>query len=165
MKANIFLVTLLLIILGGCTSPQSDQLTQQEKEQIKNEIKSVSDSIFEKTKRLDTTVIAQYYSPHLVVVRDTLLFNYQAWNKGWADYMNYIATFNWTPIHWECIIIAKDLAISSLVGKMEYTLKSGDKNTIDPIGYAYVWKKIDGQWKIIYENYSGVHVTQTADNK
>ena len=138
---------------------------QQQNDQIKNEIKAVSDSIFEKAIRLDKDVISQYYSPHLVVVRDTLLFDYQAWNKGWADFMNYTSTFKWTPVHWECIIIAKDLAISSLVGKMEYMMKSGDKTTIDPIGWAHVWKKVDGQWKIIYENYSGIHVMQKAEQK
>lgn len=154
------LIAALLFSIFSCTSPQSDGLTQQQKEQIRNEIKALSDSIFEKAKRLDKTVITQYYSPHLVVVRDTLLFNYQAWNKAWADYMNYLSSFNWVPMHFECVIISKDLATSSYVGKMEYTLKTGDKTSIDPIGWAYVWKKTGGQWKIIYENYSGVHVTQ-----
>jgi hypothetical protein len=164
MKTNIFIATLMLFIFG-CTMHQTEQLTQQQNDQIKNEIKAISDSIFEKAERLDTNVISQYYSPHLVVVRDTLLFDYQAWKKGWTDFMNYTSTFKWTPVHWECIIIAKDLAISSLVGKMEYIMKSRDKTTIDPIGWAHIWKKVDGQWKIIYENYSGIHVTEKADKK
>lgn len=159
MKTSIFIATLLFCILG-CTSQKSDQLVQLQNDQIKKEIKAVSDSIFAKANKLDTDVISQYYSPHLVVVRDTLVFDYQAWKKAWADFMNYASSVNWTPSKWECIIIAKDFAISSCVGKFEYTLKSGDKTTIDPIGWAYVWKKIDGQWKIIYENYSGVHETQ-----
>ena len=159
------MIAALLISIFSCATLQGDQLTQQQKDQIKNEIKAASDSIFEKAKRLDKTVITQYYSPHLVVVRDTLLFNYQAWNRAWADYMSYITTFNWVPMHYECIIITKDLASSSYIGKLEYTLKTGDKTSIDPIGWAYVWKKTDGHWKIIYENYSGIHEMQMADKK
>ena len=155
----------LLLIIPGCTSQQTDQLTQQQSDQIRKEIKAVSDSIFARANKLDTDVISKYYSPHLVVVRDTLLFDYQTWKKGWADFMNYASAINWTPSKWECIIIAQDFAISSFVGKFEYTMKSGDKTTINPIGWAHVWKKIDGKWKIIYENYSGIHVTQKAAEK
>jgi hypothetical protein len=79
--------------------------------------------------------------------------------------MTYASVVNWTPYKWECVIIAKDLAISSFIGKFDYIMKSGDKTTIDPIGWAYVWKKIDGQWKVIYENYSGIHVIQKANQK
>jgi ketosteroid isomerase-like protein len=138
-------------------------LTQQQKNQIKRELKNVLASIFTKAEMLDSDVISQYYSPLLVVVRDTQLFDYQAWKKAWADFMNYTSTFKWTTAQWECIIISNDLAISSLVGKMEYLIKSGEKTTIDPIGWAHVWKKVDGQWKIIYENYSGIHVTEKVD--
>ena len=145
------------------TFQQNDELTQQQKDQIKSEIKVVCDSIFEKAVKLDPDVISQYYSPNLVVVRDTLLFDYQAWKKGWAEFMDNTSTFKWTTVSWECIIISKDFAISSLVGKMEYIMKSGEETTIDPIGWAYVWKKVHDQWKIIYENYSGIHVIQKAD--
>jgi len=140
-------------------------LNWRQKKQIEREVKSVLDSIFEKASRLDTDVISQYYSPHLVVVRDTSIFDFQAWNKAWIDFMNYTSSFKWTAAHWDCIVITNDFVVSSLVGKMEYLMKSGEKTTIDPISWAYVLKKIDGQWKIIYENYSGIHVTQKAEQK
>jgi hypothetical protein len=147
------------------TIGQTNRLTKQQKDQIKSEIKKVIDSIFTKAEMLDTDVISQYYSPHLVVVRDIQLFDYQAWKKGWADFMSYTSNFKWTTSHWECIVISKDLAISSLVGRMEYIMKSGEMTTIDPIGWAHVWKEVDGQWRVIYENYSGIHVTQKAEQK
>jgi ketosteroid isomerase-like protein len=147
------------------TIEQTDQLKSQQIDQIKSEIRKVVDSIFAKSEMLDADAISQYYSPHLVVVRDTQIFDYLTWKKAWADFMNYTSTFKWKTAHWECIIIAKDLAISTLVGKMEYIMKSGEKTTIDPIGWAHVWKEVDGQWKVIYENYSGIHVTKKAEKK
>ena len=140
MKTSIFF-TFLLFCIFGCTSQQTEQLTQKQNDQIKKEIKAVADSIFAKANKLDTDVISQYYSPHLVVVRDTLVFDYQAWKKAWADFMNYASFVNLTPSKWECLIIAKDFAISSFVGKFEYTMKSGDKTTINPMGWAYVGKR------------------------
>ena len=57
MKANIFVAALLLFCLG-CTSQQSDQLTQQQKDQIKSEVKAVGDSIIAKWERLDAGGLA-----------------------------------------------------------------------------------------------------------
>ena len=62
--------------------------------------------------------------------------------------------------------LLKDLAITTWVGKMEYVAKSGDKTTTDPIAYTGVFKKIDGQWKVIYEHASARgEVTEKAGKK
>jgi ketosteroid isomerase-like protein len=165
MKVNIFITSLLFFIVVGCTSKQSDQLTQQQKDQIKSEVKTVIDSIFAKFARLDVVGALQYYSPELVVVRDTSLMPYQTIKKFWIDIDNSIATVKWTTVHWECIVLTKDFVISSWIGKMEFLTKSGDKVTCDPQGYTDVLKKVDGQWKDIYEHSSGILVTQKADKE
>ena len=67
MKAKI-LIAVALLFCFGCTSQQSEQLTQQEKDQIKSEAKAVLDSIFAKGEKLDVEGALQYYSPELVVV-------------------------------------------------------------------------------------------------
>ena len=81
------IIVVLLLFIFGFSKQQSDLLAQQQNEQIKKEIKALSDSIFARANKLDTEVISLYYSPHLVVVRDTLLFDYKAWKKAWADFM------------------------------------------------------------------------------
>ena len=138
-------------------------LTRQQKNQIESEVKTVLESIFKNSIRLDVDGALQYYSPEMVVVRGALLFDYQAWKKAWTDFFNSTSAFKWTTVHWECIVISEDLVTCSLVGKMEYVMKSGEKTMIDPLGWAHVCKKVDGKWKVIYENYSGIHVTQKAD--
>ena len=52
MKVNIFGAALLLFCLG-CTTQDSNQLSPQEKDQIRNEVKAVADSIWAKWEELD----------------------------------------------------------------------------------------------------------------
>ena len=164
MKANIF-VAALFVSFFGCTSQQSDQLTQQQKDQIKKEVKVPLDSIFAKWGGLDVEGALQYYSPELVVVGDSSLMDYQVSKKGWMDFATSAATAKWTVVRLEFIVLTKDLVISAWVGKMELLLKSGDKTTIDPLGYTDVFKKVGGQWKVIYEHASGIPVTEKAGKK
>jgi hypothetical protein len=164
MKANIFVAALLLLCLG-CTSQQSDRLTQQQKDQIKSEVKAVFDSVFAKGEMLDADGALQYYSPELVAVDNSSLIDYPAYKKKWIDFNNSAATVKWTTVRWEFIVLTKDLVISAWVGKMVFLLKSGDKTTIDPQGYTDVCRKVGGHWKVIYEHASGIPVTQKAGNK
>jgi hypothetical protein len=164
MKANILVAALVLFFLG-CTSQQSEKLTQQQKEQIKGEAKVALDSIFAKWGRLDVEGALQYYSPELLVVGDSSLINYEASKKGWMDFASSAATAKWTAVRWEFIVLTKDLVISAWMGKVELLLKSGDKITVDPQGYTDVCKRVGGQWKVIYEHPSGTAVTQKADKK
>ena len=55
---------------------------------------------------------------------------------------------------------------SVLTGQvLEMTFKSGDKMKEDPDVYTWIFKKIDGQWKVIYSHESGVPVMQKATTK
>jgi len=145
MKASIPVAALLFFCLG-CTSQQSEQLTQQQKEQIKGEAKVAIDSIFAKWGRLDVEGASQYYSPELLVVGDSSLINYEVSKKGWLNFASSAATARWTAVRWESIVLTKDLVISTWMGKAEVLLKSGDKITVDPQGYTDVSKKTGGQW-------------------
>jgi hypothetical protein len=164
MKANIFVAALLLLIVG-CTLQQSDQLTQQQKEQIKSEVKVVMDSIIGKWQRLDVEGAVQYYSPEMVAVGDSSIIDYQAYKKLWLDMPKYIGTAKWTTTQWEFMVLSKDLVVSAAVGKLELFMKSGDKVTANPKIYTDIWKKVGDQWKVIYEHGSGTPVMQKAGKK
>ena len=165
MKAKFLFTILMLFILVGCTSQQSDQLTQQQKEQIKSEVKAVSDSITARWVGLDAEGALQYYSPDLVHVYDSLRLDFQAYKKGWIDLNNSITTIKVTPIREDYIVLTKDLVISTWVGKDEYNMKSGDKIIGDPLTYTLVFKNIAGQWKVLYSHASVIPVTQKAEKK
>ena len=167
MKANIFVAALLLCCLG-CTSQQSDQLTQQQKDQIKNEVKTVGDSIIAKFERLDGEAGFQFYadSPDWEMFNaDGSQYDYQMTKKVMLDFPNYATSYKWTTTRQDFIFVTKDIVICAWVGKDETLLKSGDKVTYDPHAYTMVFKKIAGQWKAIYSHDSGIAVTQKAAKK
>ncbi len=165
MKARI-LLALALLFCFGCTSQDTKQLSQQERDQIKTEVKAAVDDIVVKLDNLDAEGALQHYSPELVHVADGSQNDYQTYKKGWIDVNNSAASWKLVPIHEEIMVLTKNLAITTWVGKMEYVAKSGDKTTTDPQAYTDLFKKIDGQWKVIYEHASaGGEVTEKAGEK
>jgi len=153
MKATI-LIAVALLFCFGCTSQETKQLSQQEKDRIKTEVKAAVDDIVVKLDNLDAEGALQHYSPELVHVADGSQNDYRTYKKGWVGVNNSATSWKLVPVHEEIMILTKDLAITTWVGKMEYVAKSGDKTTTHPIAYTDVFEKIDGQWKVIYEHAS-----------
>ena len=165
MKTRI-LIAVALLFCFGCTSQETNQLSQQEKDRIKAEVKAAADDIVVKLDNLDAEGALQHYSPELVHVADGSQNDYRTYKKGWVDVNNSAASWKLVPVHEEVMVLTKDLAITTWVGKMEYVAKSGDKTTTDPIAYTDVFEKIDGQWKVIYEHASARgEVTEKAGRK
>ena len=189
MKTTIFIAAMLLSVLG-CTSQQSDQLTQQQKDQIRKEINVVVDSIFARVERLDAGWLDYYIdSPDWCMVNaDGTRWDYQTTKKVQFDFFNSVISLKWTTTHQDFIFLTKDIVICALDGKDETILKSGDKIkadadlnslygmdetalmsgdkiTYDPHAYTMVFKKVADNWEIIYQHDSGIPVTQKAEVK
>lgn len=160
--------TMIALILLFCTNgmqSQSTQLTQQEKDQIKKEVKAAYEPLMSGWAALDADKALQCYSPELVVCMDTLLIDYKAYAKVWKDFTESTASIKITPIKEDYIILTKDFVISIWVGKVEMLMKSGDKITYNPIKYTDIAKKVDGKWRAIFEQSSGIPVVQAAEKK
>ena len=160
------IAALLLVILIGCTPQQSDQLTQQQKEQIKKEIKAVCDSIIERLQKMDVDGALKYYSPDFVCFgSDGEQSDFQGYKKYCAETYNSATAYKWTTYNQDFIVINKDIVVISWDGKNELLMKSGDTIKFDPSHYTWALKKIAGQWKVAYHHFSGNFVTQKADLK
>ena len=162
------ILLLVAIFIAGCTPQQSEQLTQQQKDQIKSEVKVVVDSILAKLERLDLNGALPYLwdSPEFVSYNaDGSRSDFQANKKSDIDAFVNMAAFKNTTAREEFRVEAKDLVIYSWAGKGEMFMKSGDKITEDPEATTWVFKKVDGQWKIIYSHDSGTTTTQKAGKK
>jgi hypothetical protein len=153
------MIASLLLFIFGCTPKQSDQLTQQQKEQIKKEILVVWDTIMARFERLDPEGALKFYSPDF---------------KGWGSegesgdlqgYMKYVvdidnsaASYKWTLYRFDFLAITKDTVVITVDGKNETIMKSGEKYKFDPSHYTFAFKKIEGQWKLFYHHFSGTFV-------
>lgn len=164
MKVYVIITALLVFFLVGCTSKQSDQLTQQQKDQIKNEVKAVMDSVIARANRQDMNGFLEYYSHELTCVYDSSIFDYETYKIIWFDFPTYMTSWKWIPVRFECMVLTKDYVVSTWIGKCEFIGKSGEKTTVNPRDYTDVFKRVNGQWKIIYEHSSsGTAVTEEAD--
>lgn len=162
---RIILVAGLLLICAGCPSQQSNQLTQQQKDQIKNEIMVVCDSIIAKFQRLDGEGAVQYYSDSpdwVMFYADGSRVDFQAFTKGETGLNNTITTWKWTTTRQDFVFLTRDIVICAWDGKDDTILMSGDKITYDPHVFTMVFRKIADQWKVIYSHNSGIAVTQKA---
>ena len=166
MKTYILFTILLFLILVGCTSHPSEQLTQQQKDLIKKEVKAVMDSSIAKANRQDMNGFLEYYSPELTCVYDSSIFDYETYKKIWFGFPTYLSSWKWTPVRFECIVLTNDFVVSTWIGKCEFYGKSGEKTTVNPRDYTDVFKRVNGIWKVIYEHSSsGTSVTEKADFK
>jgi len=183
------MIAALLLCIFGCTSTQSDKLTQQQKDQIKKEILVVCDSISVRLQRLDSGWLDYYIdSPDWAMLNaDGTRWDYQTTRKVQPDFFNSVISCKWTMINQKFIFLTKDIVICSIDSKDETILKSpdkikadsnlnglyandettmkGDRITYDPHAYTLIFKKSDGQWKVIYSHDSGFPVVQKAENE
>jgi hypothetical protein len=155
------IATLVLCILG-CTSKQSDQLTEQQKDQIKKEVKATLDNVIVCWQRLDAEGALQSYSSDMEAVGGNKLINFTDYKKDWIDYCNAMVSIKVTPIQEDFKILTKDLAYSTWIGSTEISWKSGGKTITNPQSYVDIYKKVGTKWVIIYEHFSGCGVTENA---
>jgi len=167
MKRNIFVAALLLFLIG-CTPQKSDQLTQQQKDQIKKDVKVVVDSIVAKFESLDANGAFQYYwdSPQFLALNaDGSHSDFQASKKGAIDFVSSATGVKISATFEDYKVMTKDLVICAWVGKEDVSLKSGDKVLYDPIAETLIFGKIADQWKVIYNHESATFTTQKAGKK
>ena len=166
MKRNIFVAALLLLFVG-CTSQQSDQLTEQQKDQIKKEVKATADSMMAKFERFDADGSLQYYwdSPDFIKLNvDGSQNDFQAQKKSMKN-VGWFTAVKVPTVSEKLTVVTKDVAICVRQAKLEMSLKSGDRLTCDPFAYTLVFKNISGQWKVILSHESGTLVTEKAGKK
>ena len=165
MKASIFVAALPLLFSVGCTSRQSEELTQQQKDQIRSEVKAVGDSIMARFVRLDGAGGFQFYAntPHWVMFNaDGTQWDYETTRRGMTDSTNTFASYKYAPIHEDYWVVNKDVVVGAWVIKDEAVLKSGDTLVYDPHLYTLIAQRIGGQWKMVWSHDSGTPVIHKA---
>ena len=157
-RANIIGVIIILILIG-CQSNNSQELSEQEISKIKSEINNRVDSYFEAVKVLNLEEMFEFWSDSedFIFAGDgRILGGY----KEWTNEMNQFAEITDHFLYWN----NKNIKIEALSrNAASYTMEfdnerigvSGD--TLNTKGsWTYVFKKNEGKWRVIQTN--GTHI-------
>ncbi len=150
---TILLFMLILFFLFGCTKQEPKQMTPQGQETAKKEIKDVVNVIFQGLEKLDAEAAFQPYlnTPDFILftVYGTMA-DYQGAKKEHAAWFKTLSSIKVTTIKEEFRFLPDNIIIYPWLGKFEMTLKTGEQMAVD-FGVTMIFRKIDNQWKVIYQ--------------
>jgi len=163
MKPTI-IVTILLSLCVGCSTRPSDQLNQQQADQVKEEIKVILDSIMV---GVNGNQKIQYYldSP------DFLGFNLDGSQADIQTVKRSVQWFADSVVVYKLQsadrfpVVMKDVVVYVWSGPEELGLKSVDTIKYHPRVVTYVFKKLEGRWKIVYVQESGTKTIEKLAKK
>jgi hypothetical protein len=161
--SKITLMAASLIFLIGCHRKNNANRTQQETEQIKLEVEKAAEPLMTGWAALDGSIALKSFSREMVSCYDTLLLDYDAYAESWEIYTNARSDIEITTFKNDYIILSDDLVIDSWVGKVEEVLKTGEKIIYNPMRYTNIFRKSDGEWKIIFAQSTGIPVKVTPE--
>jgi hypothetical protein len=150
-----------LLSVAACTQKQSAQLTQQQTDQVKHELKAFVDSMIATSLRLDGEAGIQFYwdSPEFMAINpDGSQSDIQAMKKMADEGVKTIATMSMSATRCDFTVFSMESGMCTWIGKGEVALKSGDKLTYDPDALTMLFRNIDGKWKIVYSHESATIV-------
>lgn len=157
MRINLF-IFLSFLFLFGCVNQKSTEMTPQEKEIAKKEIKDVVSSITQGLEKLDAE---DAFKPCLNK-SDFILFtvygamvDYQGAKNEHAAWFKSLASIKVTTLKEEFRFLSDNIVIYPWLGKFEMTQKTGEQVAVD-FGVTMILRKIDNEWIVIYQQTSQV---------
>lgn len=167
MKTNL-LITLVLFFLFGCAKQEPAQMTAQEQETAKKEIREVVNLILQAANKMDVEALLQPYSnsPDFILFNtDGSMVDYQGDKNGTVEWFKSLAALKITTVKDEFRFLPNNIVLCAWLGKCEMTLKTGEQQKIDAYGVTLVFRKIDNQWKVIYSHESASPPVQEKPKK
>jgi hypothetical protein len=128
-------------------------LSMAEKEQLKKEINAAIDTLILGCENLDMELAFSMFadSPDFLMMgTDGSLCDYQTYLKNNIDYLMACTSFKLTTYRDEIRIINPGIVIYSWAYGAAATLKTGEQDIVDNAGASFVFKKINGAWKVVY---------------
>jgi ketosteroid isomerase-like protein len=167
MKTNL-LITLVLFFFFGCAKQEPAQMTPQEQETAKKEIREVVNLIVQAANKMDVEALLQPYSnsPDFILFNtDGSMVDYQGGKNGTAEWFKSLAALKFTTVKDEFRFLPNNIVICAWLAKCEMTLKTGEHSKIDTYGITLVFRKIDNQWKVIYSHESALPPVEEKPKK
>ena len=136
-----------------------ESLSRAEKDTITREIKAEISRLIAGCESLDMDLAFDMFldaPDFLMMGTDGTLCDFNTYLKNNIDYLNTCAGFELTTFKEEIRILGPETAIFSWAYGVEATLKKGKMDIIENAGASFIFRKMDGKWKVVYYHESSV---------
>ncbi|MGB8490563.1 MAG: nuclear transport factor 2 family protein [Bacteroidales bacterium] len=160
---TILLITLALFSFRGYASQEPLQLTPQEQEIAKNEIREVVKGIFRSLEKMDVEALFQSYSnssDFIFFTTDGSMAGLQEAKNHHAAWFKSLSSLKVTTIRDDFRFLPGNIVICSWLGKFDMTPGSGEQLKINKFGITFIFSKIDNHWKVIHQHSSALPPVQ-----
>jgi hypothetical protein len=162
MKINLFIL-LALFFFSGYARQEPVQMTPQEQETAKKEIRDAVKVIFQSLEKMDVEALSQSYSntsDFILITTNGSIVDWQESKNEHAAWFKSLSFLKVTTIRDDFRFLPGNIIICSWQGKFEMTLKTGEQLKIDKFGITFIFSKIDNHWKVIYQHSSALPPVQ-----
>jgi len=154
-----FLLGTLLISSPALISCQNEstEMTSEEKETAKKEISALENKLLRDSEKMDIEAALKPYlntADFISIQQDGTFCNYNAMKSHYIENSKRIAGYKATTIKEEYRFLNKNEVLYTWFGKVEATLKTGEKHKTDAYASSAIFSKINNVWKIVYEHSS-----------
>lgn len=161
MKKALF-VSLIWLFCLGWVMQETAQIAPHDQETAKKEIGEVVGVIFQSLEKMDVAALFRSYSDEggfILINTEGFMGNLQMAQFGHAEWFKSLSSLKVTPFMEEFRFLPGNIVLCAWQGKFEMTLKTGEQLNIDRFGITFVFSKIDGHWKVIYQHSSSLPPT------
>jgi hypothetical protein len=141
-------------------------LSNSVKEEIEKELREAIHTLIRGCETLDMEMAFQIFSDSpdfLMMGTNGSLCSYQTYLQDNINYLMDCSSFKLTTFKEEIRILSSEMAIFSWAYGVEATLKTGERDIVENAGASFVFKKVDGDWKVVYYHESSVPLKRILD--
>lgn len=155
---------LLIFVFAGltllsCSNQQTNKMTKAEADSIANDIKDIYSRLTEYSEKAQLDSFLHCYDNSSLFVHvssDGSMRNYEEFKNICSEYYTTLLQQKISTITEKINVVDTDLAVFAWKGNIIAGFKNGDTMKLNNYSISSVFKKIDGQWKIIHSHESGV---------
>ena len=159
-----YYVTVMLIFsFFGIATNLIAQITLQEQETAKKEIREIAGKIFLNLERMDAEALFQSYSDSpdfMFITTDGSMAGFQEAKNHHAAWFRSLYSLKVTTNKDNFKFLPGNIVIYGWMGKFEMTLGSGQQLKNDKFGITFIFNKVNNQWKVIHQHSSALPPTQ-----
>ena len=130
-----------------------DTLAPADKNRIEEEISEIINTLIQGCVTLDMDMAFGMFSddPDFIMMgTDGSQVDHATYVNNNITYLTDCSAFELTTFNGETRVLDENTAIYSWAYQAKATLKSGDIDMVDNAGATFVFRKVDGEWKVVY---------------